>query len=134
MVNNQPISRTSAHKCLGVHIDEKLSWDCHVDTIRKKVSAGIGAMRCIKNFVPVATLETVYKGLVQPYFEYCTSLRDTCGKFLKDKLQRVQSRAARVLTDASYDTRSADLIGSLSWQLLDDRRRCAKSILMFKIY
>ena len=60
VVNDQPISRTSTHKCLGVHIDEKLSWDCHVDTIRKKVSAGIGAMRCIINFVPVATLETVY--------------------------------------------------------------------------
>ena len=24
-----------------------------------------------QKFVPVATLETVYKGLVQPYFEFC---------------------------------------------------------------
>ena len=81
MVNDQPIWRTSAHKYLGVHKDEKLSWDCHVDTICKKVSAGIGAMRCIKNFVPVATLETVYKGLVQPYFEFCTLLWDTCANY-----------------------------------------------------
>ena len=81
MVNDQPISRTSAHKYLGVHKDEKLSWDCHVDTICKKVSAGKGAMRCIKNFVPVATLETVYKGLVQPYFEFCTLLWDTCANY-----------------------------------------------------
>ena len=60
MVNDQPISRTGAHKYLGVHIDEQLSWDCHVDTMCEKASAGIviGAMRCIKNFVPVATLET----------------------------------------------------------------------------
>ena len=68
VVNDQPISRTSAHKYLGVHIDEKLTWDCHVDTICKKVSAGIGVMRCIKNFVPVATLETVYKGLSSAIF------------------------------------------------------------------
>ena len=108
VVNDQPISRTSAHKCLGVHIDEKLSWDYHVDTICKKVSAGIGAMRSIKNFVPVATLGTVHKGygqwfslkglgaipvingfygLVQPYFEYYSPLRDTCSKLLKDKLE-----------------------------------------------
>ena len=107
VVNDQPISRTSAHKCLGVHMDEKLSWDCHVDTICKKVSAGIGAMRCIKNFVPVASLETVYKGLVQPYFEYCTPLWDTCGKLLNNKLQRFQSRAAIVLKGASYDARSS---------------------------
>ena len=90
-------------------------------------------MRCIINFVPVATLETVYKGLVQPYFEYCSPLWDARGKLLKDKLQRVQSRAARVLKGASHDTRSADLIDFVSWQTLDDRRRCAKSILMHKI-
>ena len=79
----------------------------------------------IKNFVLVATLETIYKGLVQPYFEYCTPLWDTCGRF--------RSRAARVRTGASYDTSSADLIDSLSWQTLDNRRCCAKSILMNKI-
>ena len=52
---------------------------------------------------------------------------------MKDKLQQFQSRAARVLTGASYDIRSADLIDSLSRQTLDDRRRCAKLILMYKI-
>ena len=57
----------------------------------------------------------------------------TCGKLLKDKLQLFHSRAARVLTGFSYDIRSADLIDSLSWRTLDDRRRCAKSILMYKI-
>ena len=68
----------------------------------------IGAIRRIKKFVPVATLETVYKGLDQPYFEYCSPLWETCGKLLKDKLQLFQSRAARVLRGASYDVRSAD--------------------------
>ena len=75
----------------------------------------------------MASLETVYKGLVQPYFEYCSLLLDTCGKLLKDKLLLFQSRAARVLRGVSYDIRSADLIDSLSWQTLDDRWRCAKS-------
>ena len=79
-------------------------------------------------------METVYKGLVQPYFEYCSLLLDTYGKLLQDRLQRFQSRAARVLTGVSYDIRSADVISdSLSWQTLDNRRRCAKSILMYKI-
>ena len=52
--------RTCTHKCLEVLIDEKLSWDCHAEMICKKVSAGIGAIRCIKNFISVmfGTLET----------------------------------------------------------------------------
>ena len=86
-------------------------------------------MQRIKKFVPVATLETVYKGLVKPYFEYyCSPLWDTCGKLLKDKLQLFQSRVARVLTGASYGICSADLIDSLSWQTLDDRRLCKVNV------
>ena len=119
VVNNIPISRTDTHKCLGVQIDEKLSWDSHIDMICKKASAGIGAMRRIKPFVPVNTLEKVYKSLVQPYFEYCSPLWNNCGKLLIDKLQRFQSRAARVLTGASYDIRSSDIIKTLSWDTLD---------------
>ena len=128
VVNNIPVSRTDTHKkCLGVQIDEKLSWDSHIDMICKKISAGIGEMRRIKPFPPVYTLEKVYKCLVQPYFEYCSPLWDNCGKLLKDKLQRFQSRAAGVLTGANYDIRSADIIQTLSWDTLDARRLRAKS-------
>ena len=84
-------------------------------------------------FVPVDTLEEVYKSLVQPYFEYCSPLWDNCGKLLKDKLERFQCRAARVLTGASYDIRSADLIQTLSWGTLALRWLLAKSTLMYKI-
>jgi len=48
-----------------------------------KASAGIGAMRRIKPFVPVDTLEKAYKRLVQPYLEYCPPLWDNCGKLIK---------------------------------------------------
>ncbi|XP_044182006.1 uncharacterized protein LOC122962827 [Acropora millepora] len=130
VVNNIPVSGTDTHKCLGVQIDEKLFWDSHIDMICKRTSAGIGAMRCIKPSVSVDTLEKVYKSLVQPYFEYCSPLWDNCGKLLKDKLQRFQSRAARVLTGANYDIRSADIIQTLSWDTLWLR---AKSTLMYKI-
>ena len=78
--------------------------------ICKKASPGIGATRRIKPFVPVDALEKVYKNLVQLDFEYCSPLWDNCGKLLRDKLQRFQSRAARVLTGANYDIRSADII------------------------
>ena len=65
-VNNIPVSRADTHKCLGVQIDEKLSWASHIDMMCKKSSAGIGAMRRIKPFVPVDSLDKVYKSLIQP--------------------------------------------------------------------
>ena len=66
-------------------------------------------------------------------FELHISRKKNVIKLLKDKLQRFQSRAARVLTGANYDIRSADIIQTLSWDTLDARRLRAKSKLMHKI-
>ena len=133
MVNAKPIPRISTQMCLGVKLDENLNWDSHITLICKKVSAAIGVMRRMKPFVPMHTLESVYKSLVQPYFDYCSPLWDTCGKLLRDKLQKFQSRAARVVTGANYESRSADVLNSLSWDTLENRRSGAKSVLMYKI-
>ena len=81
----------------------------------------------------LCTLVCSYKSLVQSYVEYCSPLWDNCGKLLKDKLQRFQSRAVKVLTGANYDIRSLDIIQALSWDTLDARRLRAKSTLMYKI-
>ena len=54
-----PISWTSTHKCLGVQIDEKLTWECHIYMICKRAGAGVGAMKRIKAFVPIDTLEKI---------------------------------------------------------------------------
>ena len=70
-------------------------------------------MRRIKSFVPSVTLQTIYKTLVLPYFDYCSPLWDNCGKVLQDKLQKFQNRAAGIITGASYDVRSADVLDTL---------------------
>ena len=58
---------------------------------------------------------------------------DNCGKVLQDKLQKFENRAARIITGASYDVRSADVLDTLGWETLDARRSRNKSILMCKI-
>ena len=85
LLNDVAVSRTNTYKCLGVEIDEKLSWEEHIETICNKASAGIGAIRRVKSYVPVDTLQTIYNALIQPYFDYCSSLWDNCGKLLQDK-------------------------------------------------
>ena len=133
VANGKPISRTHTQVCLGVKLDENLSWASHIDMICKKASSGISAIKRIKPFAPVHTLESIYKSLVHPYFDYCSPLWDTCGKLLKDKLQRFQTRAVRVILGANHDTHSVDLLSMLSWDTLENRRSGAKSVLMYKI-
>ncbi len=52
---------------------------------------------------------------------------------LKEELQKLQNRAARIMTGANYDVRSTDLLHAMSWKNLNDRHKMNKSVLMFKI-
>ena len=101
--------------------------------ICKKVGAGIGVMIRIKPYVPSNTLKTIYQALIQPYFDYCSPLWGICNKQLKDKLQKFQNRAVRVITGACYEARSADVLRSLAWENLDSRRYASKLTLMYKV-
>ena len=132
-MGNTVISGVTSQKCLGVYIDQKLTWEDHIEKICKKASAGIGAIRSLKPFVPTTSLTTIYRALVQPYFDHRSPLWDTCGKVQRDKLQKLQSRAARVITGANYEISSTDILNQLQWPTLDSRRSRAKSILMYKI-
>jgi hypothetical protein len=96
-----------------------LTWEKHIDMICSKVSAGIGAIRRIRPFVSSATLKLMYNAIVQLYFDYCSPLWDNCGIGLKDRLQKFQNRPARVISSATYDVRSVDLLESLGWKHLN---------------
>ena len=52
MINNKPVTRYSSFRCLGVELDERMSWENHIDAICKKVGSGIGIIKRIKPFVP----------------------------------------------------------------------------------
>ena len=84
-------------------MDEKLSWKEHINHICLKVNTGIGAMRRIKAFVPLSTLKMLHKAIVQSYFDYCRPLWDNCGTGLKNRPQKFQNRAARVISGANFD-------------------------------
>ena len=84
-------------------------------------------------FVPDETMHTIYKALIQPYFDYCSPLWDNCGLLLKEKLQKFQNRAARVLTGADYDTSSSELLEQLRWKNLETKHKSNKALLVYNI-
>ena len=134
-MNNNLLSSVVSNKCLGVDIDKTLSFRIHIEDICKKICSGVGILRRIKPFVPQGSLVTLYKSLIQPYFDYCAPLWDTCDKALKDKLQILQNRAARVITGVTYHDRirSNDLLQLLGWGTLHVRRAKLKCILLYKV-
>lgn len=59
-------------KSLGVTIDDKLCWNCHIEKLTKKIACGIGDMKRVSNV-------------------------------LGEPVEKLQNRAARILTFSNYD-------------------------------
>ena len=76
----------------------------------------------------------LYRGLVEPYFTYCSPVWNGLGCKLSEKLQKLQNRAARVMTRSSYEVSSASLLFELGWNVLEKNRVKHKAILMYKVY
>ena len=52
--------------------------------------------------------------------------------YLSDKLQKLQNRAARVITKSPFDTSSNLLLAMLNWEKLSLRRKKQKALIMYK--
>ena len=115
------MTRVTNSRYLGIEVDKALGWQSQVDTICKKVSAGIGALKHIRSLVPRETLLKMYEALVTPYFDYCSEVWGYMGKGLCDRLQRLQNRAGRIITFRDYNTRSVDILQDLGWDTLEQR-------------
>ena len=64
------LERKSYVKYSGVLIDENLSWKHHVLHKASKISTSIGIIARLRHFVPLRTLQHIYRSLIQPYLLY----------------------------------------------------------------
>ena len=131
-IDGTQVKQVETAKSLGVTIDDKLNWKCHIENITKKIAAGIGAIKRIRHLVPPAILEHIYHALIQPHFDYCSTVWGSCGVTLQDKLQKLQNRASRVVTFSNYDADASQLLEALNWKSLKCQRNLQEAIMVFK--
>ena len=84
--------------------------------------------------IPTGSYIQLYKSLVEPYFSYGNTIWGLCNDNLIDKLQLLQNRVARIITDTSCG--SADhplLLTELGWLDIRQLIMFDLGIFMFKI-
>ena len=132
-VNGLTLQQVETTKCLGLTIDQFLTWRNHLQSVRQKVGCGTRILKWIRPFVGLDHLINVYSSIVEPYFTYCCIVWDSVGETLVDCLQSLQNRAARVITGASYSKHSADIRHELGWLSLSEMRQHHMALMMFKV-
>ena len=73
-----------------------------------------------------------YTGLVDPHFRYCCAVWGVCGLAEIQQLQKLQNRAARIITGSNYDAPSKPLIKDLGWKTIEDLIQYELQIIVYK--
>ena len=106
MLANSTVGIKAKAKNLGVVMDEFLSFNDYINEICKKASFAIRSIGHIRRYLPYEglTLKMLATSLVISRLDYCNSVLYGIPKYQRDKLQRIQNIAARMITG----TRSSD--------------------------
>lgn len=124
-INGSQIEQVSAHRHLGVTITSDLSWSTHILATCCKAKKLVGFLYRNFWFVDTRCLSYLYKALVRPVLEYCACVWDPHHVKYSNRIESVQSFAARLATK-KWSADSASLKQELSWPLLSARRNFQK--------
>ena len=90
-------------------------------------------MRKLKLSVRRKTLNQIYVLFLRPILEYSSVVWDNCTQYEKDRLEKVQIEAARIVTGTTRYITLNNLYKEIGWLTLEDRRKYQKLVLTFKI-
>ena len=133
LIENKQIQQVNQSKSLGITIDQHLSWKPNTENICKKITSGISALRRVKPFIAEKeTLISIYNAIVRPYFDYCSEVWDVFGEVQCKRLQKLQNRAARIISNMSNKVDHSIALRALGWEPLHIIRKKAKARMMYK--
>ena len=69
---------------------------------------------------------------MEPHFRYCCSVWDCAGLTEINQLQKLQNRAARIITNSSFDAPSRPLIEEMGWKTIDEMITGESKTMVFK--
>ena len=107
-INDTNLERVKECKYLGVLLDETLSWKPQINQVRNKALRNIHLLKRTRNYVDNRTALLLYKTLVQPHFDYCSSTWMNGNLSDLQTLQTLQNRALRIVlgVEARYNRKT----------------------------
>ena len=72
--NESVVLKVNKQKHSGLTLDSKFSFERHVNEKIKKAKKGIGIIKYLSKFLPIKTLDQMYKALVRSHLDYCETI------------------------------------------------------------
>jgi sarcosine oxidase/L-pipecolate oxidase len=98
-----------AYKLLGIFLDEHLTLDAHTHHIVNKLTKSLYCIKQAKHIVPTKGLKSLYYALIHSHLTYCTSIMSCISVKNLNKIQKIQKKAIRIITNSAYNAHTNPL-------------------------
>lgn len=124
-INGQSLKHVDSIPYLGVHLNNTLTWEHHVNYIVGKANRTLAFLCRNLAQCPRSVKEHLYRALVMPLLEYASSAWDPHQQNHIKKIEQVQRTASRFVTNqwSREPGRVTSSLQSLRWQTLQSRRQ-----------
>ena len=126
------IDDVTEEKDLGVIFDPSLKFSLHVGKTSAKANSTLGLLKRNFQHLDEKTFVLLYKTLVRPRLEYCSSVWNHLLKKDKDRLEKVQRRATKLVKRVSH-LNYTERLKALKIPTLQFRRKRSDMIQVFRI-
>ena len=131
-VNGSVLQQVDSIKYLGVLIASDLSWGPHIDILCSKAKKQLGVLHRHFHSSSPRVLLRLYKSLVLPTLDYCSSLWDPHFAIHSNKLESIQTFAIRIITKSWRGSTSVTQ-SRFNLPSLSTRRRKQKVALCYRV-
>lgn len=132
-VGNEPIIEVQDTKYLGILIDKHLTFERHAWYIAKKVGKKIGFLGRLRNVVSSYVKVLIYKTIIAPHYEYCSSIMLNFSQRMMEMLQKTQNRAMRIILNVNRYTAIKSMLEALCFMNVRQRMEYNVCILVYKM-
>ena len=104
-----------------------------------KAKKKVGILKHLSKFLPLKTLDQMYKALVRSHLDYCDIIYHIPSHInqpldsMMEKVERIQYQAALAISDAWHGSSRSKLYEELGWEKLS-RRMCRRILQIHKIF
>ena len=120
-------------RILGVCISKGLNWDAHTSNLINNLKYIYRGYSRSCKYLKEDSRKLLYNATVASRLNYCDTVWDKCGARNKKRLQTIQNRCIRKITNSRPGTSSAPLRRSMGWLDLETKRTLHKCVLFKKI-
>ncbi|XP_035699698.1 uncharacterized protein LOC118432269 [Branchiostoma floridae] len=130
-LRGQSLQQVPTVKLLGVHVDQNLTFDNHIDHVVKNCNRSMAQVNRVRKLLPRRLRIKLIQALVLTHLDYCSSVWASTSRKNINRLQVVQNRAARIALGCHRYTSRDALLQTLGWLSVKDRIQ-QKSVVTFR--